>query len=241
MKTFSAWGVALLCVVTCGTVAKVSAWLDVPRVRVEDQNGDGRPDAWYQYDDRGQIAEVAIDSNFDGRSDIHEYFERGTLVRRESDRNFDDRIDIVEEFDPATHEQTRAVVDVDYDGTADLLVLFQNGRPVFWKHAARARGTSSKARREIAARGSRKARGNGASRLAPLTDPFRGDLAVRRTRSTAASPDDCVGLSTSGGLPGSGAEAVSPLTPSTPLLSGDVRPSPHRSSFPRSPRGPPSA
>ena len=52
-------------------------------------------------------------------------------MRRDSDRDFNDRVDLVQEFDPTTHEHVRTVVDVDSDGTADLLVLFQDGRPVF--------------------------------------------------------------------------------------------------------------
>src|SRR5882672_4543223 len=97
-----------LCAVACSVAAAVSLWLPSGALRTQDKNGDGRPD-------------------------VHEYYQRGALVRRESDRNFNDRVDLVQEFDPATREHTRSVVDVDFDGRADLLVLFRDGQPVFSK------------------------------------------------------------------------------------------------------------
>src|SRR4029077_17187245 len=100
-------------------------------VRSADRNGDGRADTWNMYDREGQGSQGSIDTNFDGRADVPERYERGALVRRELDRDFNDRVDLVQEFDPTTHEYARSVTDVDFDGTADLLVLFQGGRPVF--------------------------------------------------------------------------------------------------------------
>jgi hypothetical protein len=150
---------------------------------------------------------VAIDTNFDGRSDIHEFYERGTLVSRESDRNFDDRVDLVEQFDYTTHDEIRAVEDVDYDGTADLLVLFQDGHPVFskWAHRvvpAAAIGASAPTPRAAARTAD--------DPLTPLDDSFRTDLAVRAIRVVADS-SDCVGSSASGGLPTPGLEIAERL------------------------------
>src|SRR5580765_2076236 len=123
-----------ICVVVCAAAASLSWWARGD-VRAEDQNHDGRPDVWRAYDRQGRLASVALDTNFDGRSDVQEYYERGALVRRESDRNFNDRVDLVQEFDATTREALRSVVDVDFDGTADLLVVFQGGQPVFSKWA----------------------------------------------------------------------------------------------------------
>src|SRR4029077_2909888 len=114
-------------------VAALELWPATRLVRTVDQNGDGRPDVWRHYDNRGQLTEVDVDTNFDGRPDIEEYYERGVLVRRESDRNFNGQADLLEEFDVDTHGHTRSVVDTDYDGTADLLVFFRDNRPVFSK------------------------------------------------------------------------------------------------------------
>src|ERR1700729_2648150 len=125
--------VVSLWALVAGAAAAVSLWPPAGYIRTEDHNGDGRPDVWRAYDRNGQLFEVAVDTNFDGRSDVHEYYERGTLVRRESDRDFNDRVDLIEEFDPATREQLRSLEDVDDDGIADLLVLFQGGQPVFRK------------------------------------------------------------------------------------------------------------
>src|SRR5262249_39939648 len=130
--------------------------------------------------------------NFDGRPDIQEYYERGVLVRRESDRNFNGQADLIEEFDVETRGQTRSVVDLDFDGTADLLVLFRDGQPVFSKRSGGA------SRQVTAARfaGAEPA----ATDLVPLTDPFASDTAVRATH---AWPNDvrCAGLAPSGALP----------------------------------------
>src|SRR5438477_5876587 len=120
-----------LCALASGAVALAPLWQAAAYVRAEDRNGDGRPDIWRTYDRLGRVSDVTVDTNFDGRSDVHEYYQRGALVRRESDRDFNDRVDLVQEFDPTTREPVRTVVDVDFDGTADLLVLFQGGQPVF--------------------------------------------------------------------------------------------------------------
>src|SRR5258708_5901630 len=94
------------------------------------------PDVWRSYTRDGRIASVAVDTNFDGRSDVQEFYQDGALVRRESDRDFNDRVDLVQEFDQTTQQIVRSVVDVNSDGVADLLVLFQDGRPVYTKSAA---------------------------------------------------------------------------------------------------------
>jgi hypothetical protein len=223
--------------VACAATAVVTVWPTGPHVRAADRNADGRADIWRHYDNRGQLIEVAVDSNFDGRSDIQEYYDGGVLVRRESDRNFDDHVDLVEEFDVATHEEIRSVADLDYDGRADLLVLFRDGRPAF---AERARPlTTDLQHAEMAANDSQFARQGGAGVLVPLLDPFLRDTAVRETHSAAGSADACVGLSTSGGLPTAGMRTVSPLASSTPLVTCDIQPGTLTKSFPRSPRGPP--
>jgi hypothetical protein len=204
-------------------------------VRTEDHNGDGRPDVWRAYDRHGQLSEVAFDTNFDGRSDVHEYYEHGALVRRESDRDFNDRVDLIEEFDPTTRERVRSVEDVDYDGTADLLVLFQGGRPVFhkWAHAVTPAGPRPERARhaDISPR-------TADDQLEPFEDPFRTDLAMRADR-VADGSGDCIELSASGGLPALGRRVASPFASSSELdLIGD-RCSPSTLVAPPSSRGPP--
>jgi hypothetical protein len=238
MQRWLARYVALSCVVACATVAAVSVWPKAGHVRTEDRNGDGRPDVWHQYDDQGQATESRIDTNFDGRSDIHEYYQNGTLVRRESDRNFDDQVDLVEEFDAATHEHIRSVVDIDYDGTADLLVLFRDGLPVFAKRVC-SLTTSLKQTSKIFAHDSPLVHRHGnADRLAPLTDPFRAQISLRGTRAISSSHDD-VGVSASGGLPASRIDAASPIAPSARLAALDVQAGALARCFLRSSRGPP--
>jgi hypothetical protein len=184
--------VLILASLLCGAVASLSlSWS--PRSVTEDRNGDGRPDVWRTYDREGRLAEVAIDTNFDGRSDVQEHYEAGILVRRESDRNFDDRVDLVQQFDSTTQDQVRAVEDVDFDGTADLLTLFQSGHAVFSKWA-----------RSSAPFGSARAPKSGTERrvsddpLTDFSDPFEHDLAIRV--SPVAGVSGVLGLPTSGWL-----------------------------------------
>jgi hypothetical protein len=176
----------LLCAFAGAVAAAGSSWPAAGYVRTEDRNGDGRPDVWRVYDRSGHTSRVRIDLNFDGRSDVEEYYERGVLVRRESDRNFDGRIDLADEFDPATGEQVRSVQDVDFDGAADLLVLFRDGQSVYSEWAGPATPAAAQAAPRPAA----------ADQLAPLMDPFRHGQTVRSV-GVAAATDACVGVSKS--------------------------------------------
>jgi hypothetical protein len=119
--------VGLLVVLT----GRIAIFPSAIRLRASDTNRDGRPDLWQSYDLHGALVHVSVDSNHDGRSDVQESYDNGRLVRRESDRNFDDQIDLIDEFDAATGAHTRSVVDANFDGRADLLVLFADGKPVF--------------------------------------------------------------------------------------------------------------
>jgi hypothetical protein len=238
MKNWWARLVGVVCVVACATVAAVSVSPDAGRVLTEDRNHDGRPDTWRHYDASGRLTEVARDSNFDGHSDIDEFYDsRGAILRRESDRNFNGQVDLVEEFDSATHEHVRSVVDVDYDGNADLLVLFRDGQPVFSKLAGPA--TSFGPRRSLADPRGHIIRHDTAESLAPMTDPFQSDTTVRVTIAASGS-NGYVGLSTSvAGLPRPREEAASPVLTTARALPASVV---SRSSVPlspRSPRGPP--
>jgi hypothetical protein len=223
----------LTCTLACAAGGAWWQWPTWSSVRTEDQNHDGQADVWRTYDAEGRLSRVAIDTNFDGRSDVHEYYQRGVLVRRDSDRDFDDRVDLVEDFDPATREHTRSVVDVDDDGTADLLVLFQNRQPVFtaWTHSAVAVAPVPYSGLSHAV-----AQRSGADELRPLADPFRSAATVR---SVLVRQRAGVGLSTSGGLP-SATHRVhsSPVRPSDVVGSGCSKPA----SIPvgsRPSRGPP--
>jgi hypothetical protein len=196
----------------------VSTVLPTRYVRTEDHNGDGRPDVWRTYDRDHRLLEVAVDTNFDGRSDVREYYERDALVRRESDRDFNDRVDLVEEFDPGTRQRTRSVVDVDNDGSADLLVLFRDGQAVFTKWVER--GSPVLTGRVFALAPPVVTR-TGDDRLLPLQDPFRSETVVTSTY-VRTSPGEWIGLSSSGGLPAPRLDfavalaAVSDLSPSSP-------------------------
>jgi len=231
--------VGLLAVAACASVAMLAGSVEVLRVRTEDRNRDGLPDAWRQYDQSGRLTKLALDSNFDGLSDIAEYYDaRGTLVRRESDRNFNGQVDLVEEFDPVTHDHARSVVDLDYDGRADLLVLFRDGRPVFSKQAPAAGAAPATGDGQDSAARSRLALSWAGDLLIPLSDPFRSDVTFRGTIASSNAKGS-VGLSTSGGLPLPRSEAAGPTASATALASGDQVPHSSASLTTRAPRGPP--
>jgi hypothetical protein len=238
MKAFPARCVAFLGTLACATIAIAAIWPSGERVRTDDRNLDGRPDVWRRYDAHGQLTEIDIDSNFDGRSDIQEYYDRGALIRRESDRNFNDQIDLVDDFDATTQERVRSIADLDYDGSADVLVLFQDGRPVFSKRAsgppARLRDVS-----DTSTHGSQVgSRRGGDNRLAPLDDPFRGDTSIRQAH-TRPLFHAFVGLFTSGGLPASRSDAASPAIVSSRLVVRDGHLRTPSDLLSPSPRGPP--
>lgn len=224
---------ALTCVVACVAAAGVSMFAVPGRIATEDRNADGRPDVWHRDVARGEQTEVDIDSNFDGRPDIQEYYEHGALVRRESDRNFDDQVDLIEEFDAATQQHVRSVVDIDYDGTADLLVLFQDGHPVFAKYDAPSDRLSPAARTARFTPPVQRRR----QRLLALVDPFRADASVRSTRCASAPAERGI-LSTSGGLPLPGIDATAPLGASG-LVLPRFRPAVLADLAATSPRAPP--
>jgi len=225
----------LLAVSVC-TAAVTSLWPPAGNLRVDDRNGDGAPDMWRLYDSDGQLSEVDVDTNFDGQPDVQEYYEQGALIRRESDRDFDNRIDVVEEFDPTTHEHVRSIFDVDRDGAADLLVLVRGNQRVFTKWAIQP--TSSASRSDSVDRTHSWQPISGNAGLTALRDPFVADLALRAVRAFTRF-DDCVGVSTSGGLPTCRRDVVSAIT-STSGLPGSPFSAPSSfTSLPGSPRGPP--
>ena len=234
MKRFG----VLLFVGVLATVSAAQLWPAARDVRTEDHNGDGRPDVWRHYDHSGQLTDVAVDTNFDGRADVHERYDRGALIRRESDRNYDDRIDLVEEFDAATHEHVKSVIDVDYDGGADLLVLFHDGRPVLAEHA-RALAVNLRRGPENGGGASHVVRRAAGGPPLPLADPFRSEAVVQGTRTGVAPSADAIGLTTSGGLPSDDVHIVSPHVASTSLATAVLQPAGLVSLLPRSPRGPP--
>jgi hypothetical protein len=219
-----------------GTMACVAApWWTADRVRTEDTNGDRRPDVWRTYNNRGQLTATRIDTNFDGRPDVEEYYEQGNLVRRELDRDFDDRVDLVEEFDPTTHEETRSIVDVDRDGTADLLVLFRGaGWPAStqWTHGTPTDLTAA----QTAMRALPVVRRNGDA-LTPMIDPFRANAALSYGRPVVGS-NGCVVLSSAAGLPRPFG-GITRVAPSGRVNHRDVWISSLTAQRTRAPRGPP--
>jgi YD repeat-containing protein len=146
-----------------------------------------RPDVWRRYDTAGQLAAEAYDRNRDGQFEEVDYFDHGRLVKRAIDRDDDSRIDLIEEFDPWTEEPTRSIVDVDRDGIADLLVLFQNGRPAYAKWSSGLSPNQPRHQRHASVV-DRDSFGR-----AVLVDPFLVELAIRAER-LARSSGSCSGI-----------------------------------------------
>ena len=144
------------------------------RLTTADMNGDGRPDVWRYSDPSGRLIRIVRDTNFDGRSDVEESYANGRLTKRESDRNFDDRVDLREDFSATTGAHVRSVVDADFDGIADLLVLFDNGRPVHSRWAERAPEGPQLAVPILESPGR-----DSSNSLRALDDPFASNLRVQ--------------------------------------------------------------
>jgi hypothetical protein len=223
-----------LCAILCAAGLVISVWPSSLDIRTEDHNRDGRPDVWRVYNSRGQVATVSVDTNFDGRSDVQEYYDGGALVRRESDRDFNDQIDLVQEFDATTRLSVRSVSDVDFDGAADLLVLFESGRPVFSRWTNRPSPAADESRARPAALPARL----GNDRLGALEDPFAGDLAVRAVQGSPG-PGDYVGTAQSGGLPRAGEHLASPFASVPRHVDREITLPASVAVIPHSPRGPP--
>lgn len=195
---------ALLCLGSIAGMTTLAAWWNGSGgLEPDDHSRGNQADVWAANPDADESV-VAIDTNFDGRPDERLRYRHGDLVSREIDSDFDTRVDIVEEFDPVTHEVVRSLIDIDEDGQADLLVLSQNGRPVFQKWAERVAppdahalmATSVTSRGFASAANPAFADGD----LIPLADPFVGDVTVRSSHPWRAGQRDSF-LSTSGGLP----------------------------------------
>jgi hypothetical protein len=90
---------------------------------------------WRRYDARAGLIERQLDTNGDGRPDVTEYYRDGALLRRDSDRDFNGVTDLVEDFDAATAQPVRSIIDEDYDGIADVLVLFRDSKAVVVERA----------------------------------------------------------------------------------------------------------
>jgi hypothetical protein len=143
MKSGLARAVALLCAVVCATVGSS------PCALVDCLSVLSRAGADTYRNDHGDLVERHLDTNGDGRADVVEYYANGVLLRRDSDRDFNGVTDLVEDFDAQTQQRVRLIVDQDYDGTADLLLLFRDGQAVVSERASR----SENRRRESAAIG----------------------------------------------------------------------------------------
>jgi hypothetical protein len=223
------WLATILTLSAC-TSTVLKFWPHSDSVVTEDLNHDGRPDVWRVYDIHHHLTEVFRDTNLDGQLDVREYYEQGALVRRESDRDFNNQIDLVEDFDAVTGARSRSVIDLDSDGRADLLVLFQGKNAVFVKAASQP--TATPARRAAHPRAPTN------NVLLALEDPFSTDVALRPALS-AVRVREFVGLSTAGGVPAAQRASLGlPDDRSRPLRAW-ILAATSAERQPGSPRGPP--
>jgi hypothetical protein len=190
-------------------------------VTTVDRNDDGRIDVWEYHDGPfGTLTKIVEDTNFDGRPDRFSYIVGGTL-RRESETNFDGHVDQIEEFD-VDGNRTRTIRDTDHDGTADLLVLYRDGVPVYAKRAS-AGALAANVRSQL---------GNS------LIDPFEGETTVHREIRKVDSVQGPISRSKPYGLaPCRGSPSVG-----TPVRVFTIlRSSPQIDPGPLIPRGPPAS
>jgi hypothetical protein len=210
--------IALICAVACAATGTVP--LEV--------HARGAANEWRVYNAQGGLIERQLDTNGDGRPDVAEYYRDGALLRRDSDRDFNGVTDLVEDFDATTQQRVRSIVDEDYDGTADVLVLFRNGKAVVSERAPLSSATPAG-----------RARRGGPTGLAAFRNPFVAHSAVDSPLAPNRR-DPWIATASSGGLLVARARLSDPtpsLTSSTPAFRAPSTPV-----FPlRSPRGPPLA
>ncbi len=210
--------IALICAVGCASAGSVPL----------QTYARGAANEWRVYDAQGGLIERQLDTNGDGRPDVAEYYRDGALLRRDSDRDFNGVTDLVEDFDATTKQRVRSIVDEDYDGTADVLVLFRNGKAV----------VSERAPSSSAVPGGRARRG-GSTGLVAFRNPFAAHSAVD-SPLVPNQRDPWIGTTSSSGLLVARASLWGPA----PSLTSTTLPfrAPSTPAFPlRSPRGPPLA
>ena len=125
---------------------------EVPVLREEDRDRDGRPDRWIVYrgdersevleDNRGdgspdvrwlfgpggsEIARIEVDLDIEGRARRVLHYEGGRLVAEERDLNGDGRFDRRDTFDASGQVMSRAE-DLTGDGSIDVVSRFRGGR-----------------------------------------------------------------------------------------------------------------
>jgi hypothetical protein len=226
MKSWLERAAALVCVVVCACGGAFPGALRAEPLRAHSRH-DGAT-VWSRYDARGALAERQLDTNGDGRPDVIEYYRGGALLRRDSDRNFNGVTDLVEDFDEITQEPVRSIVDQDYDGTADLLLLYRNGEAVVSERAPAGHDRRTESVRQ-----------DRSTALVSLRNPF---AATRAFDSSAVSAprETWIGPAPTAGVAASAAHLPAPAPAPTSLpRSVRVDLNSHRSL--RSPRGPPLA
>ena len=192
-----------------------------PTLTTFDRNDDGRADVWEYHDGPfGTLSKIVEDTNFDGRQDRVSYVVAGSL-RRETDTNFDGRVDQVEEFDVDSN-RTRTVRDTDHDGTADVLVLYQDGVPIYTQRAG------------AVARPATLSSQHGHS----FIDPFEGETTVRRE---VRGDDSLAGLSSRAKLYLLAPSRASPARATPVRVFTVLNSSSHFDPRPLFPRGPPAS
>src|SRR5207247_11013691 len=128
-----------------------------------------------------------------------------------------------------------AVFDSVISYTSYLLILFQRIQPIFSNST---HPVTPALARCFSAPSAGTSRRTANDQLTSLEDPFRADLAVRAVH-VGGEFGDCIGLATSGGLPASCGDVVSPLASSPEVSDSRVSHLSSATGVPYSPRGPP--
>jgi hypothetical protein len=91
-----------------------------------DLNFDGKVDAVYWYDDKGEKVREQLDLDFDGKVDETIFFEKGQVVRKERDLNGDGKVDTWLYYE---HGQlVRKERDTKASGRVDYWEFWENGQ-----------------------------------------------------------------------------------------------------------------
>ena len=91
-----------------------------------DLNFDGKVDAVYWYDDKGEKVREQLDLDFDGKVDETIFFEKGQVVRKERDLNGDGKVDTWLFYERG--QLVRKERDTKGSGRVDYWEFWENGQ-----------------------------------------------------------------------------------------------------------------
>jgi hypothetical protein len=91
-----------------------------------DVNFDAKIDLIRAFNDKGDLLQEWLDTDFDKSIDVVNFFEKGKITRKEYDTNFDSNVDVWRYFTNGVIDRKEA--DLDHDGRKDYWEYYEGGK-----------------------------------------------------------------------------------------------------------------